>query len=232
MKTRKVLINLLGLIALPVLVLSVVIRVGEATTITVTHQMDNGVWRYSYENRSGQAISLAKVDVNFSEPGILETYQRLNQQYAANLIEHTSQQTRDVDVVLTFSRPLSFEEVSGIRQDMDLSVQLYTVVAMDESDEKGALTVVAKEDSSLDMSQANEIIASQGFRLMGIMVVHGRISNSPAGLGKLLADNRIYLVDTTANRVLDDLLANGELISQSSEMYVHIPSPFWDMPWK
>lgn len=67
---------------------------------------------------------------------------------------------------------------------------------------------------------------------MGIMVIRGRISNSHGGLEKLLADNRFYLVDVTANRVREDLWASGEHLSRTGEIYVHIPSPFWDMPWK
>ncbi|MDW8325338.1 MAG: hypothetical protein RMK99_02125 [Anaerolineales bacterium] len=209
-----------------------VIRVGEATTSTFTREMDGGIWRYTYEAGNGREITIAKVSVNFSKSEILDAYRRLNQQYAASLIGRTSQQPRDVDVALTFTRPLSFEEVMEIRRNTGLSAQLYTVVAMNEDDEKGTLTVVAGEDSAISMSKANEMIASQGFKFMGIMVIHGKISNSQGGLGRLLADNRIYLVDMTANRVREDLLANGEHLDQVREMYVHIPSPFWDMPWK
>lgn len=74
------------------------------------------------------------------------------------------------------------------------------------------------------------IITSQGYTLQGIMVVRGAVANTLEGLGKLVADSRVYLADVMANRVGEDLLERGDL-GNAQDLYVHTPSPFWDMHW-
>ena len=168
--------------------------------------MDDGLWRYHLERNHNTGTVLAKISVDFANPGVATAYKQLNQQYASSMIERSRGQARDVDVTLTFALPLSWEDVEALREETSLSIQLYTFVALNENGEKGSLTSVERPDSPVNINKTTEIITSQGYTLQGIMVVHGTVPNTPEGLGKLVADSRVYLADIMANRVREDLL--------------------------
>ncbi len=190
--------------------------------------MDGGLWRYGLKRNHNTGTILAKISVDFANLRVVNAYKQLNQQYASSVI--SARQARDVDVTLTFASPLSWEDVEALREETSLSVQLYTFVALNQNGEKGSLTSVERLDSPVNINKATEIITSQGYTLQGIMVVHGTVPNTPEGLGKLVADSRVYLADVMANRVREDLLERGGL-SDTQDLHVHTPSPFWDMDW-
>lgn len=226
--------KLLWLIACSIMVgfAFVLVAHASASMPRAMRAMDGGLWRYSVERNHNTGAVLAKIAVDFADPNVAIAYKQLNQQYASGMISKSFDQARDVDVTLTFTSPLSWEDVVAIRKETGLSVQLYTFAALNEQGEKGSLTGVAGVDSSVDIRKATEIITSQGYRLQGVMMIRGKIPNTPDGLGKLMADNRIYLIDLMANRVRENLLERGDLGDGLDErIYVHAPSPFWDMDW-
>jgi len=222
--------KLLWLIACSIMVGLAFVLVAQvsASMPRAMRAMDGGLWRYSVERNHNTGAVLAKISVDFADPSVAIAYKQLNQQYASSMIRKSLDQVQDVDVTLTFTSPLSWEDIVAIREETGLSIQLYTFAALNEKGEKGSLTGVAEKDSSVDMRKAIEIITSQGYRLQGVMMVRGKIPNTPDGLGKLMTDKRIYLIDLMANRVREDLLERGNL---GDGLYVHTPSPFWDMDW-
>ncbi|MCS6844673.1 MAG: hypothetical protein NZ528_10205, partial [Caldilineales bacterium] len=62
-----------------------------------------------------------------------------------------------------------------------------------------------------------------GATMAGFMVVDGVLTVSEQSLGRLLADPRVYLVDTTAYEV--------QKLVGVADAAVRLPTPFWDLDW-
>lgn len=79
------------------------------------------------------------------------------------------------------------------------------------------------ERSARDAISSDPAASDYDARMAGFMVVDGVLTISEASLGKLLADERVYLADTTAYE--------AQALAGVTGAEVHLPTPFWDMDW-
>jgi len=66
--------------------------------------------------------------------------------------------------------------------------------------------------------------------LAGVMVVQGSVQESQ-GLARLLADKRVYLVDTSEVEVRNLIASRHANVAAGRELTVNRPSPFWNFDW-
>jgi hypothetical protein len=73
---------------------------------------------------------------------------------------------------------------------------------------------------------------TEGSDLLGVMVLEGCIRPVPGALGKIAADPRVLIADTSALEALEILHQHGfDLPVQTDGLDVRVPSPFLDLDW-
>ncbi len=168
------------------------------------------------------------VHVNWSEPEALSKYIQANRERALACLGAEGMDW--IPVTITFLRPLSWQEVTVLRQATGLVVENYTFVAVHEDGRKAMIGGVADENSLVDIDKLAEIAKEQGVMVKGVMVLKGRIKNTSTALGRLMEDKRVYLVDVVAVEVMEDLKKNP-LYQDAKHIDIFVPSPYWDMGW-
>jgi len=134
--------------------------------------------------------------------------------------------------LLTFAHPLPLAQARELVRQTDLDVSSYMMVGHSSlSGERG--TYINFETLEQDVELARNVDSTgngEQLLLEGVMVIQARLRDSSA-LGKLLRDERIYLVDTTEFEVRELLSQRHAAMIKGKAIDVTVPSPFWNLDW-
>lgn len=182
---------------------------------------DEGLYSYSVEQLEDGSLKV-RVEVDFHEK--LQEYRTATQARAEMFLKE--KRSTPVPTTITFAHPLSWPEVSVLREDAGLHVEGYTFAATYGDGRKAMIGGVADEKGLVDLEYLQQIARQQGVTVKGIMVIQGYVE--PGGLRQLLNDERICLVDTTAAEIMTELRAD-EAYRDAPHISVFVPSPYWDL---
>lgn len=163
----------------------------------------------------------------FDTPEQLAKYRQANRRRNQALSESA---TTNIPVQITFQRPLPQAEARALTAKAGLTVKDFTMVGHSEtSKQRGGhfeLGPLDKEvETQQDMGPDQEKLI-----LAGVMIINGTVADG-AGLKRLEADNRIYLVDTTEVQVRELLQKQHRAWLNGKTVVVAVPSPYWRLDW-
>lgn len=188
-----------------------------------------GAFQYAVKHRDGAAAEI-EVMFDLDNQEALSRYLQTNEERSKKLL--SSAQGERLWTTITFVRPLTAQELQALLREVAIEPASYTLVGWTETGERMGSTIFA-DATNVDfnlkkavqsMLSTNPDAPDYGAQMVGFMVVDGYIMISELGLGKLMSDERVLLVDTTAYEV--QKLAGVEKAS------VRLPTPFWDMEWR
>lgn len=167
------------------------------------------------------------IDVDLDNPAVLDGYRQHNIQVATNLI--VQNRGEEVEVALTFNRPLSVVDVRRIVEGSSLSIHSYIAVGRYPNNDPVMLSEwLYTDNNTIDGMELQHILRSNGARLEGIVTVYGGVMATDGGLGKLLNNSEIFLVDVIAKEV--QLQVREELgLTESNSLQISVPAPFWQL---
>ncbi len=169
------------------------------------------------------------VNVNLHDPATRDKYFMANRERIAALLAEPP--GNPIEVTVTFQKPVDWEEFVALRDDIGIEPWSYTFAEISPAGEKWALDHSVVPDDEL-IASAHREADYAGVRLLGMMVVEGTIPVSAEGLGKLAADPRVLLVDTTSIEAIQLLDQHGIPVPSNDDgADVHIPSPYWNLDW-
>ncbi|MDW8317663.1 MAG: hypothetical protein RMN53_07475 [Anaerolineae bacterium] len=218
-------------IAAVVLVLSLGLlgpRMAAVLSGGFTRSAPGGAFEYAVHREHGSV----EIDVTFSGRGGRADVQRYLEANAARaqalLRSAVGERLR---TTITFARPLPAREVEQLLRNAGVEAASYTQVGWTAAGQRMASTIFRDPGATdFDLERAaQEAISSDpaapdyGATMAGFMVVDGVLTVSEQSLGRLLADPRVYLVDTTAYEV--------QKLVGVADAAVRLPTPFWDLDW-
>lgn len=169
------------------------------------------------------------VNVNLHDPTPRDAYFAANRKRIAELL--AAPPGSPVEVTVTFQKPVDWEEFVALRDDVGLQPWSYTFAEIRPEGQKWALDHSVVPDDEL-IASAHREADYAGVRLLGMMVAEGTIPVSAEGLGKLAADPRVLLADTTSVEAIQILEEHGIAVPPKDDRAdVHIPSPYWNLDW-
>lgn len=203
-------------------------RIATVLSGGFTRSAPSGDFQYAVLHENGSI----EIDVTFNGSGSQADVQRYVQANAARaqLLLQSAAGER-LWATLTFTKPLKAQEVEQLLRDAAVEAASYTQVGWTTTGQRMASTIFKDSVApDFDLQQlAQDAISSDpaapdyDARMAGFMVVDGVMTISEASLGKLLTDERVYLVDTTAYE--------AQKLVGVTEATVRLPTPFWDMDW-
>jgi len=138
-----------------------------------------------------------------------------------------------VYVQVTFVRPIPAAEVSALVKETGFQVEDFLMAGRNSQggrawgiDFTGNLDKPFHDDPNL-----------------GVMILKGWVETTERGLGRWMADERVYMIDTVAAEIMEilaqkhpDIVAGRELISPKVEegkkvIIIGSESPFWALDW-
>jgi len=138
-----------------------------------------------------------------------------------------------VYVQVTFARPIPAAEVSALVKETGFQVEDFLMAGRNSQggrawgiDFTGNLDKPFHDDPNL-----------------GVMILKGWVETTERGLGRWMADERVYMIDTVAAEIMEilaqkhpDIVAGRELISpevEDGKMKIEVlpESPFWALDW-
>lgn len=206
-------------------VLGGILRTG-ALSDTGLHVGPDGVYQYYVED-TDDGLDIG-VTIDTREPDAWTRYLRHNDERNHELVE--SRSNRRLPVTITFSKPLPLQEVLALLAEAQVEPVDYTQVGWTASGQRMGSTFWASADRSIEELTVEAATATRdgepnaGARMAGFLVVNGYLVISES-LGKLLVDERVYVVDTTAWEIQQALGPTSRNATFS------LPTPFWGMDW-
>ena len=203
-------------------------RIATVLSGSFTQSAPSGAFQYAVQREHGSV----EIDVTFNGNGgqaDVQRYVQVNMARAQALLQEAAGER--LWTTITFTKPLTAQEVEQLLRDAGVEAASYTQVGWTTTGQRMASAIFSHPGSSdFDLERlAQEAISSDlaapdyGAAMAGFMVVDGVMTISEASLGKLLADERVYLVDTTAYE--------AQKVVGVPTAEVHLPTPFWDMDW-
>lgn len=177
----------------------------------------------------GCARSLrAQVHVDFDDPRISARYAAANRALATQLIQR---QAGPVPVTITFAQPLSLSDAQAIVDKIGMKLTSYWLGATKASGAKASI-FRWPQDQRIESYATLEAdtLKPRAYSLKGVMVLVGEIDSTSAGLGALLGDQRVHLLDVVASDIRRQ--AQHELGERADTIQVAAPSPYWTLDWK
>lgn len=169
------------------------------------------------------------VNVNLHDPATRDEYFMANRERIAALLADPP--GNPIEVTVTFQKPVDWEEFVALRDDVGLQPWSYTFAEISPEGQKWSLDHSVVPDDEL-IASAHREANYAGVRLLGMMVVDGTIPVNAEGLGKLAADPRVLLADTTSVEAMQILEQHDIPVASIDDgPDVLIPSPFWDLNW-
>ncbi len=168
------------------------------------------------------------VSVDFSDPKAMQVYKEANDARARALIARG--EAKPIWVQVTFARPLPADEVRTLVKETGFQVENYAQVGYASNGERVVHIQVGTigddvPDRAYDSHWKVEITYA------GIMVLQGTVETTEEGLGRWLADERVYLMDTTAVEVRELVAQRHAHVVAGREIVVELPSPYEYFDW-
>jgi len=155
-------------------------------------------------------------------------------------------------VQVTFVRPIHTAEVSSLVKETGFKVQDFLMAGRNSQGGKiwfidaiGNLeqTVCAPAEVCMGPGIEDRTACERDFENLGVMILKGWVETTERGLGRWMADERVYMIDTVAAEIMEilaqkhpDIVAGRELISPKIEegkkkIIIGSESPFWALDW-
>ncbi|MEW6233178.1 MAG: hypothetical protein AB1566_12805 [Chloroflexota bacterium] len=220
---------LLGVpLALAVAVLALLVTAQSAYVAPPYLEGIANSFRYTGQGQRNGSLYV-NISVNLDDPVSLQKYIEANRQRGRDLVHNGRS---PIPIRVTFARPLSLGEVRDLVRESGLQVSSFAMVGHSSLSGKRGMHV---EFSSVDKevpATLNMDPTGNGEQLVltGVMVLYGEILN-PQGLARLLADERVYLADTSEVEVRELLAQRHASVVAGKELVVSVPSPFWKLDW-
>jgi hypothetical protein len=186
-----------------------------------------GIYTYRVETLPDSGLAI-RIHPNLGDPAAVSKYLELNEEQAQRLVSRS--QGDWVPTTVTFASPLSWDEVTKLRESTGLMVDTYTFATLDRGGHKAVIGAVADGNSQVDLHKLRDIARQQEVEIKGVMLLQGKIRAIPESLGRLLADDHVYIADVMVAEVLEAIADQPEYQS-ASYIDVVVSSPFWDMKW-
>lgn len=179
---------------------------------------------YNVETRPSGYLRV-RVNADLRDLSQRENYALAQRTAVANLL--AAGQAEGVSIQVTFSQPISVEELRDLSTRTGLSSAHLILVAKDAT---GALYAIGKRaipSAIVNVEELNPELVSRGLSLLGVAVVQGKIRADQTGIGQLANDTRVYLADITSHTLAKEVAAkNGVSVDK---VQVSVPTPYWDL---
>ena len=203
-------------------------RIATVLSDSFTQSAPSGAFQYAVHHKVGSV----EIDVTFNDTGgqaDVQRYMEANAARAEALLQSATGER--LWTTITFVQPLTTQEMDLLLKGAGVEAASYTQVGWTTTGQRMGSTIFVdpgRPDFDLERSVRDAISSDPaapdyGARMAGFMAVDGVMTISEASLGKLLADERVYLVDTTAYE--------AQKVVGVPTAEVHLPTPFWDMDW-
>ncbi|MFN3705918.1 MAG: hypothetical protein ACK4WM_07985 [Thermoflexales bacterium] len=201
-------------------------------------------FRYTGQESDNGDI-LVTVSVNIDDPEALRAYKEANDTRVRALIARGEAQS--IWVQVTFRRPLPPAHVRTLVKETGFRVDNFLMVGHTPNGEKMSIILnfpigddfpetLAK---TLSWEEIERLVLDQGYvppatisdpmtpaTLEGIMLLQGIVEATEQGLGRWLANEDVYLIDTTALEVHELITRRHANLVDNKEIVVTLPSPF------
>lgn len=185
-------------------------------------------FRYSGQDDNGDIYMVVSVDTG--DPAALEKYIEANRQRGLALVRWNAGEW--VPVQITFAQPMPVSTVKAMVEQTDLQMTSFLQVGHSTISGKrgtrvqfGPLSGDIPEREAIDPATGEELVFS------GIMVLQGEVRVDTEGLGYWLANDQVYLVDTSKLTVLDLAVSRHSRETANKQIEVSLPTPFWNLDW-
>lgn len=228
MKSRKLWLSLalLGVMIAAAFAI-MLLRPFEAYGGRPVFQGEGSAFRYAGHIRGNGAVDVV-VGVDLNDPQALQAYREANAVRGRALIARRKAQT--IWVQVTFVQPLPADEVRTLVEETGFQVENYLMVGRASNGERvvhGQVGAIGDDvpDRVYDPHWNVEMTYA------GIMLLQGTVETTEQGLGRWLADERVYMIDTTAVEVRELVAQRHADIAAGREIEVGLESPFWNFDW-
>jgi hypothetical protein len=123
-------------------------------------------------------------------------------------------------VQVTFAHPIPIAEVSSLVKETGFKVQDFLMAGRNS---QGGRAWCIDAVGNLDKPVCNPEL--------GVMLLKGWVETTEQGLGRWLADDRVYMIDTTAAEVRELLAQRHAEVVAGRNIIVGVESPFWQLDW-
>lgn len=194
---------------------------------------EGSAFRYTgQEAGAGQIYVVVSVDID--DAMALEAYRQASAERARALIQQGKPQP--VWVQVTFRRPVPIADVRALVNDTGFRVDSFLLAGRAPDGQKlTRIQVGALEDSAAQMNvpppPPAAPVGGVEVTLAGVMLVQGEVDTTEQGLGRWLADERVYMVDTTSIEVHELIAQRHAAVVSGKEIVISVPSPFWNLDW-
>ena len=205
---------------------------------------------YSY---SGEVLDTGDVLVNvyYLRGGdkAIQAYREANTKRNYALLAR--KEPKLVYVQVTFVRPIPIAEVSSLVKETGFKVEDFLMAGRNSQggriwciDAIGNLEQTVCTPAVVCIPGTDDqAVCEQDFRNLGVMILKGWVETTEQGLGRWMADDRVYMIDTVAAEVYEilarkhpDIVAGKELIGPEREdgkkvIVIGAESPLWELEW-
>lgn len=211
---------------LPIALLFIILGISVSASVHSLGRKtgSNGAYTYQINERKDGYIEAKIHVIPQLDSAEFQGYVQANEERIRNLIHQGGE---PIDVQVTLKRPLAADEIQLLASETTLQVESFLLVGKGTNNEQ--VTSIIYGDLS-EIPSREEGPRGQSVEYLGVMVLQGKIVPSISELGKLSADNRIYMVDTTMSEVRE-LIQNDSRLSGQPIESISAPSPFWELMW-
>jgi len=211
---------------------------GEGTAFRYAgHVLDNGMMDIG-------------VSVDLNDPKAMQVYREANAARGRALIARG--EAKAIWVQVTFARPLPADEVRTLVEETGFQVESFLMVGHTSDGGKMCMILISPigEDfpeelaKTLSWQEIETLVYDKGYvppaviddpmapaTLNGVMLLQGQIETTEQGLGRWLADERVYLIDTTGEEARELAAQRHANAVAGREIVVELESPFWNFDW-
>jgi len=220
-----------GLVAVAVILIVVFLAVSQVqSTIAGRGQFSGSTdtFRYSGQDDNGGIYMVVSVDT--SDPTALKKYVEANRQRGQALVSQNKGEV--VPVQITFARPMLVSDVKTLVERTGFQVTSFSLVGYSTLSRKRG-THVQFDSLQSDIPEREIVDPKTGDELVftGIMVLQGEVKANADGLGQWLANDEVYLVDTSKLEALSIAASRHATETANKPIDISLPTPFWNLDW-
>jgi hypothetical protein len=217
-KMIRISIALAGLILMVALAATLFQKLPEAYAgKPVFFRGETPTYRYS-----GKVLDDGNILVNvyyLGNSATIQAYREANIQRNQVLLARRKPQR--VYVQVTFTHPVPVPEVRALVEETGFQVEDFLMVRR------------PREQRSWCIEATGDLIkpfcADAGFE--GVMVLKGWVETTEQGLGRWIADDRVYMVDSVAVEISEILTQKHADIVAGKQIVVSSEYPIWELDW-
>jgi|GEM_PF-1938293 len=194
---------------------------------------ETATYSYSGEVLKGTGDVLVNVYYLYGGEKGIQAYREANTKRNYALLAR--KEPKLVYVQVTFVRPIPTAEVSALVKETGFKVEDFLLAGRNS---QGGRAWSIDFTGNLDKPFCHPCDPN-----LGVMILKGWVETTEQGLGRWMADERVYMIDTVAAEIMEilaqkhpDIVAGRELIGpklvDGKKYIIVIPeSPLWELEW-